>query len=555
MVIKLLRNGGQRVLASLKIPHPELVRRCSSFQSHDGLASGAVLSTHGAPDLFGQLNDLHEVLFRLIQHYSLPLLPSTLSAAKEPTTTCVGLLPSRVVLFGEAGGMEVAEASSRDDNKRVEDARRARVEWLQRLRAECRSEEEFDTARSRPIWAELDATMFKTASTGLDSTSCSSSCASSHGPSSEEDLERVRHENRLLFQQLLDSQPPRGRDRPWFIEPMLISINFDPFFIDCEGHLELGKKIGGGGQADIHRAIYDGQELPGHVLKVFKSEYSLADLQRSWMKNISTTSKILREQVSSDTCCGIMHGTLMQDGRFAFVLRLYQSDLRKVIDHIIIEDKTHQMPPFSFVHTIKTMYDIACGLKLLHENGILHRDLKATNCLFFTYQTPRLFPIAISNVIGKGNTMHWRSLVTDFDSPEGVLGTRFWRAPEVLLAAKNKVHSSPEVWTEKVDVYSYAMTCYEVLTGCIPFEERAPNDYDGVIDGERPPLPNYVDDELAELVKSCWHPDPLKRPTFSEILLRLWMIEDRIVGGCWTRTAVKELLAPRVSIKGLHFQK
>jgi serine/threonine protein kinase len=68
-----------------------------------------------------------------------------------------------------------------------------------------------------------------------------------------------------------------------------------------------------------------------------------------------------------------------------------------------------------------------------------------------------------------------------------VQGTGFWRAPEVL-AELQKIQASDrnvEIWTEKVDVYSYAMTCYEVLTGHVPFFEYVKR----VIDGERPHLP------------------------------------------------------------------
>ena len=51
--------------------------------------------------------------------------------------------------------------------------------------------------------------------------------------------------------------------------------------------------------------------------------------------------------------------------------------------------------------------------------------------------------------------------VADFETSERVMGTGFWRGPEVLLALKNRtkiIHLDPKVWIEKADVYSYAMT-------------------------------------------------------------------------------------------------
>jgi hypothetical protein len=351
--------------------------------------------------------------------------------------------------------MEVAEASSRDNNKRVEDARRARVARLEKLRRECASEEEYDTARTQSMRTEVDDTAFTTASSKeLDSTS-SSSCLQD-GPSPA-DSERMREEDRLHFQHLQSEESPSFRGIRTKILP-----EYDAFFVDFGGRLEAGQKIGGGGQADIHEAILDGQPTTQWVLKVFRSDYSLADLQRSWVKDIAEISRLDAPYgLPYGNCCIVVHGTILQCGRFAFVLERCWGDLRKAIDSIIVKDKTH----------------------------------------------------------GLGNY-----LVADFDSPMGVVGTGFWRAPEVLLAVKNRVsdlHSNQEIWTKKVDVYSYAMTCYEVLTGCIPFEGHEQNDYDGVIGGERPPLPNYVNPRLQELLKRCWHCEPSIRPNFRDIVFEL----------------------------------
>jgi serine/threonine protein kinase len=51
-----------------------------------------------------------------------------------------------------------------------------------------------------------------------------------------------------------------------------------------------------------------------------------------------------------------------------------------------------------------------------------------------------------------------------------VKGTRFWRALEVLVELqKTKTNLLKETLTEKVDAYGFAMTCYEILIGQIPF--------------------------------------------------------------------------------------
>jgi hypothetical protein len=56
-------------------------------------------------------------------------------------------------------------------------------------------------------------------------------------------------------------------------------------------------------------------------------------------------------------------------------------------------------------------------------------------------------------------------VVADYECSIGVVDSRYWRVPEILEVVKNRtLHTTPDVFTTKSDVYSYAMTCYEILT-------------------------------------------------------------------------------------------
>jgi len=84
----------------------------------------------------------------------------------------------------------------------------------------------------------------------------------------------------------------------------------------------------------------------------------------------------------------------------------------------------------------------------------------------------------------------------------------------------------PETFTRQSDVYSYGMTCYEVITGRVPFEGHPPNDYDIVLRGERPPLPDGIYPAFKDLVRKCWREDPLQRPSFDDIVADLQTIRE-----------------------------
>lgn len=109
-------------------------------------------------------------------------------------------------------------------------------------------------------------------------------------------------------------------------------------------------------------------------------------------------------------------------------------------------------------------------------------------------------------------------VIADFESSIGIVGTGFWRAPEILKAVNNR-SVEPLMFTQQTDVYSYGMTCYEIITGRLPFEDRRRSDY-GIGD-ERPELPSDIEPPLRELLHGCWHSHPSERPTFEQIVVHL----------------------------------
>jgi serine/threonine protein kinase len=123
--------------------------------------------------------------------------------------------------------------------------------------------------------------------------------------------------------------------------------------------------------------------------------------------------------------------------------------------------------PFDYSDTIKMMMDIARGMEDLHSCGLIHRDLKASNVLV----TPLSLNSRPAEVIGLEQaleSLYFYVKIGDYESSDDVVGTGFWRPPEVLQALKD---GTKPVWSREGDVYSFAMLCYELLTGYIPFKE------------------------------------------------------------------------------------
>ncbi|KAG0602360.1 hypothetical protein M758_10G009500 [Ceratodon purpureus] len=287
----------------------------------------------------------------------------------------------------------------------------------------------------------------------------------------------------------------------------------------------LGPMLAEGGQARIFKA-YVGRNA-AFAVKVFKPEFVHA-LRSHLPANLF--------HCSHPAICRVIKGVVLESNSYAIVMEMHLQDLRKAMD-VIMEKSRNKGPPFKEPEALFYMLTIAYGMQYLHSMGILHRDLKAANVLVHhpksadDYQSRDYPPAGL-----------FRCAVADYESSAGVMGTRFWRANELLLFLKNRCSLVRMEFTRKMDVYSYGMTCYEILTGHIPFDAHLRNNFDHVIDGQRPQLPPLLSSGVRGLVSRCWHADPNERPEFTEIV--------EVLQGMMIKLGFKE-----EDVKGYHQRK
>lgn len=176
----------------------------------------------------------------------------------------------------------------------------------------------------------------------------------------------------------------------------------------------------------------------------------------------------------------------------------------------IVTEYIHNGSLFSYIHsesrrkkltgshrTLISMA-IANAMAELHRIGIIHRDLKSLNILLDNDFLPRLGDFGIARYMNDDEPMTMR------------LGTPHWMAPETLKGNKN--------YGPEVDVYSFGMLLYELLTNSIPWEGKDPMAVaTAVVHKVRPDLPKDTPKPLRELIESCWSQKPSERPTFTEI--------------------------------------
>lgn len=138
----------------------------------------------------------------------------------------------------------------------------------------------------------------------------------------------------------------------------------------------------------------------------------------------------------------------------------------------------------------KIAIDVLNGMKALHDNGKIHRDIKPQNILLDEKNNARLtdFGIAGHLNLGKGevNQREVRLTTTDiFGKPKERFGSYPYMPPEQLNPPNKVVTKIPAN-----DIFSFGVVIFELLTGQLPF---------GKITGEAD-LADYV----ARVKKGQW---------------------------------------------------
>lgn len=154
---------------------------------------------------------------------------------------------------------------------------------------------------------------------------------------------------------------------------------------------------------------------------------------------------------------------------------------------------------------------IANAMKYLHQHGILHRDLKPQNILMDENFHPKICDFGLSRCFPGALTRSRNLAMT------GQIGSLLYMAPEILEDRDDGDYQ----YGVGIDVYAFAMTAYEIITGNEPFYEigegRNLTIKRRILNGERPRFPENIPENMRNLISRCWSQNPEDRYTFDEI--------------------------------------
>ena len=149
---------------------------------------------------------------------------------------------------------------------------------------------------------------------------------------------------------------------------------------------------------------------------------------------------------------------------------------------------------------MRFVFHIALGMEYLHSfrPRIIHRDLKSENVLVDADFSLKIADFGLSCRMKRGGV-------------KGICGTPGWMAPEVFRG---------ESYSEKADVYSFAIVVWEICTGKAPHPDLNVKQLAKAVGhgNLRPIIPARCPSDLKALMAQCWASDPSCRPSFTKIV-------------------------------------
>ncbi|MFN7145470.1 MAG: serine/threonine-protein kinase, partial [Myxococcota bacterium] len=264
----------------------------------------------------------------------------------------------------------------------------------------------------------------------------------------------------------------------------------------------IHERIGEGGIADVFRGEWRGREAAIKVLR----EPDRPGLRKRFVREGRLLQRLSHPGLVR--CHAVVDGDVPM-----LVLELL---LGASLDARL---RDGAIPPAEAVHLAASALR---ALGYLHEQGIVHRDIKASNVWMGSDGRVVLVDLG---------------LAADTSSPltttlGDILGTHAYMAPEQIAGAESD---------HRCDLYSLGVTLYEALCGARPYEAVG---LAGYLQAHRaagaPPIAGHVPDvpvRLAALVDRLMARDPAARPASAAAALAL------LTGGAGVR---RDLEAPRM---------
>ncbi|XP_020577946.1 MAP3K epsilon protein kinase 1-like [Phalaenopsis equestris] len=150
------------------------------------------------------------------------------------------------------------------------------------------------------------------------------------------------------------------------------------------------------------------------------------------------------------------------------------------------------------------------GLVYLHEQGVIHRDIKGANILTTKEGLVKLADFGVATKLNEADL-----------NAHSVVGTPYWMAPEVI--EMSGVCAASDIW-------SVGCTVLELLTCAPPYYDLQPMPaLFRIVQDPHPPIPEGLSADLTDFLRQCFKKDAMQRPDARSLLQHPWIQSSRRV--------------------------
>ena len=255
--------------------------------------------------------------------------------------------------------------------------------------------------------------------------------------------------------------------------------------------LEFGPLIGEGGYGVVYRGTYRYNQVAIKQLRAERfSSMAVAELKQEAQIMAMMRSDYIVQ----------WRGACFETSRVCLVMEL----MPKGSLHQLLQNQ----PDLKFPVLLQMGLDIIYGLYQLHENGILHRDLKSLNVLLNDRLRAKISDFGLSKI--KSEIKSESLISKDAKTFQG--GTLNWMAPELF---------KKQPASRASDIYAYGMILWELMVKPyqIPFfglMGQAIISAKLTREKNQETVPKKCPPLIAQTIRSCWR-ESSQRPTAKEL--------------------------------------
>lgn len=290
------------------------------------------------------------------------------------------------------------------------------------------------------------------------------------------ELERVKSENLSLREKLSKSGDTKKDKKEG---GAVRSRTIKPVSVDEIDNMKNKTLIGQGGQSRVYRVSKD-------------SFFALKELEvtSSISENYEHLRRLLQEYEIINT---LVHPNIIKTYGICFgddthppsiILEFCPFNLSKCVKDL--QD----------CERISVIFEISSAMSEVHEKHLIHRDLKPENILLDDEKHVKISDFGISRL----------NEIEGENSKTLGIGTLKFMAPEIL--------NEDKYYTEKVDVYSFGVILFFVLTN----GQYPKISISEIATGKKATIPAHVNQVSRELILRCWSTKSDDRPSFNEIV-------------------------------------